>query len=137
MLFRNSSIYLLAKIIPGLIAFTALSLYTHLLSPEEYGIYTLITSATVLLHNVIYNWLAAGTLRFWANEKYNNVSFTSTLTTSYIKISLALLIFTILLFITSFWDEKLERGWIISSYLLLLSQAIYTITQSILNKHST
>ena len=91
MLFKHSVIYILAKIIPGIMAFAALSLYTHFLEPSEYGLYTLIISGTALLHNVIYNWLPAGTLRFWANEKYQSSTFTSTLAVSYIRISMVLL----------------------------------------------
>ena len=131
MLFRNSSIYIVAKIVPGLMAFAALSLYTHFLSPEEYGVYTLIFSSTILLHNVIYNWLPSGTLRFWASKQYNHSIFTNTLATSYIRISFVLLIITLLLTISSLWHNLFEINWIIGAYLLLLAQAIFTITQSL------
>jgi len=131
MLFRNSSIYILAKIIPGLMAFAALSIYTHFLTPEEYGVYTLIISGTILLHNVIYNWLPAGTLRFWSSKQYDNLTFTSTLATSYIKISFALLIIVILLLISSLWHNKFDINWIISAFLLLLAQALFGITQGL------
>lgn len=131
MLFRNSGIYILAKIIPGLMAFAALSLYTHYLSPEDYGTYTLIMSGTVLLHNVFFNWLSAGTLRFWSSEIYNKIAFTSTLALSYFKISLSLLLLVSFLIIVSIWSNKLEISWIISAYILLLAQAIFTITQTL------
>ncbi len=129
MLFKHSVIYILAKIIPGIMAFAALSLYTHFLEPSEYGLYTLIISGTALLHNVIYNWLPAGTLRFWANEKYQSSTFTSTLAVSYIRISMVLLGIA-LIGILYFWGEE-QATWIISSFLLLQALAIYTITQSL------
>jgi len=131
MLFRHSSIYLLAKIIPGLIALAALSLYTHLLSPAEYGIYTLITSAAALFHSIVYNWINAGTMRFWANKKYNYITFTSTLFSTYIKISLALFVVTILIIVINAWVGNLETKWIIATYFLLLAVAAYTTTQNI------
>lgn len=129
MLFRHSFIYMLAKIIPAIMAFAALSIYTHFLSPSEYGIYTLIFTGSVFLHNVVYNWLPAGTLRFWSNEKYDKVSFTSTLAISYIKISIGLLCIA-LIAIIYYWGQS-ESLWAISTYLLLLGLALYTITQSL------
>jgi len=131
MLFQHSLIYLLAKIIPAIVAFAALSIYTHYLTPSEYGIYTLIFTGALFLHNVIFNWLPAGTLRFWSNERFDRTSFTSTLAINYFKISTVLLFFTVAVVIF-YWGET-NALWAISAYLLLLALAIYTITQSILS----
>jgi O-antigen/teichoic acid export membrane protein len=129
MLLRNSVIYILAKIIPAIMAFAALSLYTRFLSPSEYGVYTLIFTGTVFLHNVIFNWLPSGTLRFWSNKSYDQTTFISTLAKSYIRLLLGLLIITLI--IVAYYWQKPEAIWAISAYLLLLALAIYTITQSI------
>ena len=112
LLFQNSSIYILAKVIPGLMAIVALSLYTHFLSPEEYGLYTLILSGTILLHNVFFDWLTAGTLRFWYNKKYTQLVFISTLAVAHIRISFVLLIIAILLVIYSHFFDVLEISWV-------------------------
>ena len=130
MLLKHTFIYALAKIIPGLMAFAALSLYTHFLTPSEYGIYTLIFTGAVFLHNVIFNWLPAGTLRFWSNETYDQKTFTSTLAISYFKISL-LLLGVALAGAIYYWNQS-EAMWIISAYALLMGLALYTITQSLL-----
>jgi len=129
MLFRHSSIYILAKLIPGLMAFAALSLYTHLLSPDEYGVYTLIFSAAVLLHNVIFSWLPAGSLRFWSNQEFKSGIFTSTLATIYLRI-LAILVIFVLVGVSIYWNQSVS-GWIISTFLLLVSLALFTITQTL------
>ncbi len=129
MLLRHSFIYILAKIVPAIMAFAALSLYTHFLSPSEYGLYTLIFTGSVFLHNVIFNWLPAGTLRFWSNKSYNQDTFTSTLARSYLKILSWLLAITLLVIIY-YWGEP-EALWAVSSYMILLALALYTITQSI------
>ena len=70
MLIKHSIIYLIAKAIPALVAFGALSLYTHLLTPDEYGLYALALTSAILLNAVFLTWIPAGTLRFWANNKY-------------------------------------------------------------------
>ena len=131
MLFKNSSIYILARLIPGLMTFAALSIYTHLLSPDEYGVYTLIFSATILLHNVVYNWLPASTLRFWSSQNFTHLEFTSTLATSYFRISLGLF-FIVVVAIAIYWQQA-QASWILSSFMLLQGLALFNITQSLFN----
>ena len=129
MLFKHSGIYILAKLIPGLMAFAALSVYTHLLSPEEYGLYTLIFSGVVFIHNVIFNWLSSGTLRYWSSSTYSYTEFTNTLAVSFLKISVLIFI-VVLLGILSNWGEP-QVIWIISAYLFLMALSLFTITQNI------
>lgn len=129
MLFKHSSIYILAKLIPGLMAFAALSLYTHLLTPAEYGVYTLIFTGTVFIHNGLFNWLPAGTLRYWSNQEFSNTEFLSTLAKSYLRISAVLLLIA-LSGIIYFWGQQ-QAVWIISTFLFLMALALFTITQNI------
>jgi len=79
MLINHSLIYLLSRIIPGVFALIALSLYSHLLSPYEYGIYSLLLSVSVFTHNLLIDWLSSGTLRFWPDPKFNEKEFINTL----------------------------------------------------------
>ncbi len=129
MLFKHTGIYILAKLIPGLMAFAALSLYTHLLSPAEYGVYTLIFTGTVFLHNVIFNWLPSGTLRYWSNQEFNNTQFTNTISTVYLRISFLLLIVASI-GVVYYWGQQ-QVIWISSSFLFLIALALFTITQNI------
>ncbi|MEB8431769.1 oligosaccharide flippase family protein [Cocleimonas sp. KMM 6892] len=129
MLFRHSGIYILAKLIPGLMAFAALSLYTHLLTPSEYGVYTLIFTGTVFIHNVVFNWLSSGTLRYWSNQEYSDSQFINTLSTSLLRISSVVLVFA-LIAAAFFWD-KTESLWVIASFSLLIALALFTITQNL------
>ena len=96
MLFKNSSIYVLAKAIPGLMAFTALAVYTHLLTPQEYGVYTLIFSAALFLHSAIFNWLPVGMMRFWPGGTYSDKAFISTLGMLYLRLSIPVVIIVVL-----------------------------------------
>jgi len=129
MLLRHSIIYILAKIVPAIMAFAGLSLYTHFLSPSEYGVYTLIFTGSIFLHNIIFNWLPAGTLRFWSNKSFDQNTFISTLARSYIRILTVLLAFTLVVVIY-YWGTP-EAFFAINTYLILLALALYTITQSI------
>lgn len=129
MLFKHSLIYILAKLIPGLMAFAALSIYTHLLSPDEYGLYTLLFTGVIFLHNTIFNWLPSGTLRYWSSAKYSDSQFTNTLAVSYFKI-ISFLFIVVVIAAYFYWGMQ-QVIWIISGYLFLLALALFTITQNI------
>jgi len=129
MLFKHSGIYILAKLIPGLMAFIALSVYTHLLEPDEYGVYTLLFTGTIFLHNVIFNWLPSGTIRYWSSSSYSQSQFTNTLAYSYIKIISFLFIVSVIV-IGLYWGQA-EAIWTINVFLFLVSLTLFTITQNI------
>lgn len=129
MLFKHSAIYMLAKIIPGIMAFAGLSVYTHLLTPDQYGVYTLIFTGTIFIHNGLIHWMPAGTLRFWSNSDYSKASFISTLTRNYLKAA-AIFFFVTLAFVLFYWDQP-QAIWAVNVYILLLAVAIFTITQNI------
>jgi len=131
MLFKHTSIYILAKAIPGIMAFVALSLYTHLLTPDEYGLYTLIFTAAMFANNVIFFWLPAGTLRFWSKQEYGAESFISTLANTYIKIFISL-IAAVILSACFFWGTP-SFIWIICSLLLTISVSIFTLSQYLMS----
>ncbi len=100
MLFKNSSIYMLAKVVPGIMAFVALSVYTHLLTPQEYGVYTLIFSAAMFIHSAIFNWLPVGMMRFWPGGTYTDKAFISTLGVLYFRVCIPAIVIAFLLWIT-------------------------------------
>ncbi|PWK09681.1 lipopolysaccharide biosynthesis protein [Tumebacillus permanentifrigoris] len=64
MLGRHTLFYLLARALPGAVNFIAIAFYTRLLSPGEYGQYTLLLSTAALLNVVCFQWLRVGLLRY-------------------------------------------------------------------------
>ncbi|HIO91395.1 MAG TPA: hypothetical protein EYG68_00940 [Leucothrix mucor] len=131
MLLKNSAIYMLAKAVPALAAFIALSFYTHLLSPEEYGLYTLIFTAAVFAHNTVFNWICMGTMRFWASSRYSDDAFISSITIAYFKV-LLIIIVPLLISLFIYWDSDV-RTWIFGGFLLTLTLALFTIVQILLS----
>jgi len=128
MLFKNSSIYVLAKIVPGVMAFVALSIYTHLLTPQEYGIYTLIFSAALFLHSALFNWLPVGMMRFWPGGTYSDKAFISTLGVLYFRLFVPIAIAGLLLFL--FLGEG-YYSQIAASFLLLAGFTVLMIGQQL------
>lgn len=132
MLFKHSSIYLLVKLTSGLLAFTALSLYTHLLTPAEYGLYTLLFTGILLIHNVILDWLPSGTSRYWSNPKYSKTQFINTLSRVYLGMLGGLFILLLLYSLFNWLYGNDQASWVFIAYFYLFSLALFTITQIIL-----
>lgn len=131
MLFKHTSIYILAKAIPGVMAFAALSLYTHVLTPDEYGLYTLIFTASIFLHNVIFNWLPAGTLRYWSKSEFSASAFISILIKTYLSLFLFLLFILAFTFLF-FWGEPIVE-WTFAGFCLIVSFSIFTLSQTLMS----
>jgi O-antigen/teichoic acid export membrane protein len=129
MLLKNSAIYIIAKAIPALAAFLALSLYTHLLTPAEYGLYTLIFTAAIFTHNTVFNWISMETLRFWSSKQYRHDTFISSIAIAY-RNMLFILLISLCIALAIYWDTE-AKTWIISSFFLVISLAFFTITQTL------
>ena len=131
MLLKNSAIYMLAKAVPALVAFLALSLYTHLLAPDEYGLYTLIFTAAIFTHNTVFNWICMGTMRFWSSKRYSDEVFISSISMAYLKVFVVLLV-PLLISVFIYWDSEVKI-WIFSGFILTLTLALFTIVQILLS----
>ena len=66
MLMRHTSYYFLARGVPGFVNFAALSAYTHLLSPADYGQFALALATVSLASALAFQWIQMGLLRFMA-----------------------------------------------------------------------
>ena len=128
MLFKNSGIYVLAKIVPGIMAFVALSIYTHLLTPQEYGVYTLLFSAALFLHSALFNWLPVGMMRFWPGGTYSDQAFISTLGVLYLRLFIPIAVVGIFLF--WFFGER-YYSQISAGFLMLMGLAVLMIAQQL------
>ncbi len=128
MLVKNSSIYVLAKAIPGLMAFTALAVYTHLLTPQEYGVYTLIFSAALFLHSAIFNWLPVGMMRFWPGGTYKDNAFVSTLGIIYLRLLIPVVVIALLALLVLGKEYTLP---ILAGLILLAGFTVLTIGQQL------
>ncbi len=128
MLFKNSGIYVLAKIVPGVMAFVALSVYTHLLTPQQYGVYTLMFSAALFLHSALFNWLPVGAMRFWPGGTFSNQAFISTLGVLYLRLFIPLALLGVALF---FYLGESYYSEISSGFLLLTGFTVLMIGQQL------
>jgi O-antigen/teichoic acid export membrane protein len=61
-------IYLVSYMLPALIGFLALILYTHLLSPAEYGVYVIGASIAGIISGVFFSWVRLSVSRYQARS---------------------------------------------------------------------
>ncbi|WNO61677.1 lipopolysaccharide biosynthesis protein [Rheinheimera sp. MMS21-TC3] len=64
MLFKHSILYFLARLGPAIITLLALSVYTRLLTPEDYGFYSLTIVVAMGLNTIVFQWISLALGRF-------------------------------------------------------------------------
>lgn len=64
MIKAHSLIYLVGRGVSGLLSFLTVSIYTRLLSPQEYGGYALIAATVAMMNMLFYLWQRVSLLRF-------------------------------------------------------------------------
>jgi O-antigen/teichoic acid export membrane protein len=91
--------YAPALLIPGLVNFFALSLYTHLLSPEDYGHYAYVLALVVMVKMVGFEWVRLGVFRFFQKALHEDKLKTllSTAITGFAIISVLVIFFWLVL----------------------------------------
>lgn len=123
MLLKHSASYILARGVPGLIAFAALVAYTRLLSPESFGRYALVVAGIMMVDVALFQWLRLVVFRFYPGNKLNPGPFLSSLVTVFL--ALALVISTLGLLLALCWPDPVWRKILVFSVPLLILHAAY------------
>ncbi len=63
-----AAIYLIANIVPAILGALALILYTHLLSPAQYGLYVIAASIAGIVSALFFNWVRLSVSRYQATS---------------------------------------------------------------------
>jgi O-antigen/teichoic acid export membrane protein len=69
---KHTFVYMLAFALPGLLGFFSFSVYTRLLTPAEYGVYSVGASMAFLIGNIGYGWIRFSIARFQAEAHDTN-----------------------------------------------------------------
>jgi O-antigen/teichoic acid export membrane protein len=75
----HAAIYLIARGLPGILAFLTIPLFTRLLKPEEYGRYALVLATVMLLNALLFQWLRLSLVRYLPAFKDDPARLKSTL----------------------------------------------------------
>lgn len=96
----DTLLYIPAKLFPALFGFIGLTIYTRVFSPEEFGIYSLITATIGIIGVFAFSWINQSNLRFF--QSYNNShKLDIFLSTSFFLLFITLIVSSIILFTLS------------------------------------
>lgn len=125
MLLHHSSLYLVARGLPGVINFLAIAVWTRLLAPEQYGRYALVIAAVGLVNKVVFGWLRLGVLRFLPGLGRDSRGFRSTLKVGFaLLVALTGLLGAISMLLTS---DPAHRGLLACGIVLLWTQSLFEL----------
>lgn len=69
---KHTLLYMAAFALPGLLGFFSFGIYTRLLTPVEYGVYSVGVSMAFLIGNICYGWIRFSIARFQAEAHETN-----------------------------------------------------------------
>lgn len=125
MLLKHSAIYLVARGVPGAINFTAIAVYTRMLSPEDYGRYVLVLAAVGLVNVVFFQWLRLCLVRFLPRYSADTRPLLSTVLTAFAGLVFVTAILGVLL--VSLWPDAISRSLVALAVPLLWAQAWFEL----------
>lgn len=77
----HAAIYLVARGLPGIVAFLAIPLFSRLLTPVDYGRYAMVVATVGLLNALLFQWLRLSLVRYMPAFRDDAAKLKSTLLT--------------------------------------------------------
>jgi O-antigen/teichoic acid export membrane protein len=99
---KHTGIYLLARGLPGLISFSAIPLFTHMLGPGDYFKYAAAIGAADLMNSLGFQWLRLSLVRYLPVHKSDPQTLKSTLLLTEIMLIVAMVAVGALLWLAPF-----------------------------------
>lgn len=125
MLIRHSIIYFIGKVAPAILSIIGVMVYTRLASPDEYGLFSLITVVVGLINILFFQWIRSSFIRFYNDRKNINLFMGSIIKShigTLIVIGFPALIITFILYLKS-----LKFYYVIIGYLLLVLLSVFEL----------
>lgn len=131
MLLRHSALYLLGRLLPGVVSLLTLALYTRLLTAGEYGRYALVIAAVGIVNAICFQWLNLSLGRFL--QAHDN-SPSELLCTALTGFSVLVVTTGVLGCAAAWlWPDKTMRWLIILAVGIVWAQAWYDLNLRIVN----
>jgi O-antigen/teichoic acid export membrane protein len=112
----HAAIYLVARGLPGVVAFLAIPLFTRLLDPAAYGRYALVIATVATLNALLFQWLRLSLARYLPAYASDPAKLKSTLvTTALIMIGAfgVLAAIAAVLPPVAAWRDAIAIGWVV------------------------
>lgn len=126
---RDAFIYLIAKIVTGIIGVFSITIQTTYITPDVLGDFSLITGFTGILLSVFVGWIGSSSLRYYNSyQKCNIKSFVTTVNVDWVIMLVVVCIITI---ISSFLFQSIP---IKENLLLIIIMLVFTSGMDIYEK---
>ena len=122
----HTGIYLVARGLPGLVAFLAIPIFSRLLDPAEYGRYALVLVSVNLLNALLFQWVRLSLVRYLPVYREDAARFKSTLLTTSLLMVAALGVIAALLCLLPFGREM--RVYVVPCWIMLAAQAAFELS---------
>lgn len=122
----HTGIYLVARGLPGLVAFLAIPIFSRLLAPAEYGRYALVLVAVNLLNALLFQWVRLSLVRYLPVYRDDEERLKSTLVTTSLLMVLSLGVVALILCMLPFGREI--RIFVIPCWIMLAVQAGFELS---------
>src|SRR4051794_22260988 len=86
----HTAIYLVARGVPGIVAFLAIPVFTRLLTPDQYGRYALMLATVSVMNALLFQWLRLALVRYQPAYQDEPAKLKSALVTAASAVLLAL-----------------------------------------------
>ena len=111
----HASLYLLTRVVNGVISIAALTVLTHLLGAHEYGQYALGTAAIGIGATVAFQWINVSIVRFHAGHAHRPEAVLGTAATAFASVAVGATILASLLGLGLFMAAEaapFHHGWV-------------------------
>lgn len=129
MLLHHSAVYLIARGVPGLINFLAIAVYTRLLSPDDYGRYSLMIAGVGLFNVIFFQWIRLSLLRFLPIRQEDPQALMRSFLVAFLVV--ALFTGTLGLAASFLWPDPIWRGLVLFSIPLLWAEAWFELNSEL------
>ncbi|MEZ5824005.1 MAG: oligosaccharide flippase family protein [Geminicoccaceae bacterium] len=89
---RSAGIYFSTRVLAAALALLSVSVFTRLVPPDVYGVYTLVMSTAIAIFAIAYQWLRASVLRFVPGNNGTPKATLQAALAGYLLVSLLLMI---------------------------------------------
>lgn len=128
----DTIVYMIAKIIEGIIGVVTISVYTYCFIPEEFGKYNIVNLTIVTSALIMMDWLSKAIMRYINEYNNNQVKFYSTIFFLWLKITaFIVIILSIGIYIYTLFNNSLKSIlWI--SLIMFITYSTNIIVSNIL-----
>lgn len=131
MLLKHTLYYFLSRGVPGIVSFLAIAVYTRLLEPGEFGIYSLVLTLVSFCNVVFYQWLRMVLGRNYPAHRDQPSAFLAGVGTLFL-LSTALAGIVVFIAALMFADDRL-RSFAAIALVMLVAHAAFDLALSLSN----